>query len=119
MTIEAKGAVSMRAAENVLPGTYYDWHQGGGRVAGYRADGGQLLWRTEHGTSERALAILVDGAPVEVVDVLEPTGNPRRLPITCRPIGSKEEPFAVELGLAELFERFLAHSERIDAKRKE
>lgn len=115
MSVDSLRGGAATTAENILPGTCYDWRGPPRRVASYRADAGQLLWVTESGSSERAVAVLVNGAPVEVMDV-SGNENHRRLRLFWRPIGSKQEAHAsAVVELVALFECFLAHSERIDA----
>lgn len=120
MSTESSRGAATATGENILPGTCYDWRGPPRRVAGYRADAGQLLWSTESGSSERALAVLVDGVPIEVMEV-SGNENPRRLKLYFRPIGSKQqEPFPrAVVELAALFEQFLLYSERIDATPEE
>jgi len=110
-----------KGTNEVLPGTIFEWRKPGNtRVARYRVDGGQLLWMTESvPLREFAVAIVVDGKPVEVTSAQERDQKPRRLRLEWRPIGSTAGDLVAEVELAALFECFLEGSERIVATRVE
>ncbi len=104
----------------VLPGTIHCFrHAGGPKVGVYRVDQGQLLWATTgcKGSTERALAVLVDGEQVALRDVaLVVSTRPAKLDIDYF-VSSGDEVRTAEIPLPRVFDRLVEGAEVVDASR--
>ncbi len=123
MPVEARALCA--CGTEICPGALFCWQHSANapRVGEFRADAGQLLWRTTSrakGMIERAVAVLVDGRQIEVHEVIELLSHrPARVSVKYieRPVVRDAQPAYAEVELAALIGQFADGIELIDAKR--